>query len=158
MPGFWRGALFTLPDNTILAESHVAESPLMKWLPTIMMIAGFLLAYISYIAVPSIPAWTVRNFKPVHAFLYNKWYFDEIYHWLFVRPTAWLARVLWTYGDGMIIDGLINGISARVIDVTKRTVRLQTGYVYHYAFVMLIGVAIIVSYFAYQMHGALFKL
>ncbi len=156
--GFWRGALFTLPDNTILAESHAAESPFMKWLPTIMMLSGFLLAYVSYMAVPSIPAWTVRNFKPVHAFLYNKWYFDEIYDWLIVRPYRWLARILWVYGDGMIIDGLIDGISARVIDVTKRAVRLQTGYVYHYAFVMLIGVAILVSYFAYQLHGALFKI
>ena len=114
----------------------------MKWLPTIMMAAGFLVAYASYIAAPWVPAWTVKNFKPIHAFLYNKWYFDELYHWTLVRPTRWLARILWIYGDGAIIDGLgPDGVSARVIAITKRTVRLQTGYVYHYAFVMLIGVA-----------------
>ncbi len=156
---FWRGALFTAPGNTILEQSEHVESLLFKWLPTIMMAAGFLLAYTAYIAAPWIPAWTVRTFKPIHAFLYNKWYFDELYHWMFVRPTAWLARVLWLYGDGMIIDGLgPDGVAARVLAVTKRTVRLQTGYVYHYAFVMLIGVAALVSYFAYLFRGALFKI
>ncbi len=156
---FWRGALFTAPGNHILEASEHVEEPLIKWMPTIVMAGGFLLAYLSYIAAPWLPAWTVRNFKPIHAFLYNKWYFDELYHWIFVRPTAWLARVLWIYGDGKIIDGLgPDGVSARVIDVTKRAVRLQTGYVYQYAFVMLIGVAAIVSYFAYLFRGALFKI
>jgi NADH-quinone oxidoreductase subunit L len=115
-----------------------------------MMAGGFAVAYLSYIAYPQIPAWTMRTFKPIHAFLYNKWYFDELYDWLFVRPFIWLSRQLWKTGDGRIIDGLgPDGISARVIDVTNRVVRMQTGFVYHYAFVMLIGVALIVSYFAY---------
>jgi NADH-quinone oxidoreductase subunit L len=92
----------------------------------------------------------MRTFKPIHAFLYNKWYFDELYDWIFVRPFKWLARVLWKTGDGRIIDGLgPDGISARVIDITNRVVRLQTGFVYHYAFVMLIGIALITSYFAW---------
>ena len=118
----------------------------MKWLPSLMMLGGFVLAYIAYIAVPALPAWTVRNFKPIHAFLYHKWYFDEIYHYIFVLPTRWLARVLWIYGDGAIIDGLgPDGISARAQDLARRAVRLQTGYVYHYAFVMLIGVVTFVS-------------
>ena len=70
----------------------------------------------------------MRTFKPIHAFLYNKWYFDELYDWIFVRPFKWLARVLWKTGDGRIIDGLgPDGISARVIDITNRVVRLQTG-------------------------------
>jgi NADH-quinone oxidoreductase subunit L len=156
---FWHGALFTLPGNTILEQSEHGESSLLKWLPTIMMAGGFLLAYTAYIAAPWLPAWTVKNFKPIHAFLYNKWYFDELYHWVFVRPAAWLARFLWIYGDGKIIDGLgPDGVSARVIDMTKRAVRFQTGYVYQYAFVMLIGVAALVSYFAYLFRGALFKI
>jgi NADH-quinone oxidoreductase subunit L len=146
---FWRNALFTGSENKILEEAH--HSPAwVVWMPTIMMAAGFALAYIAYIAVPSIPAWAMRSFKPVHAFLYNKWYFDELYDWLLVRPFKWLSRVLWKTGDGAIIDGLgPDGISARVIDVTNRVVRLQTGFVYHYAFVMLIGIALLVSYFAY---------
>ncbi|MGO9461146.1 MAG: NADH-quinone oxidoreductase subunit L [Rhodomicrobium sp.] len=156
---FWRGALFTLPDNSILSDSHNTESLLIKWMPSLMMLGGFALAYIAYVAVPALPAWTVRNFKPIHAFLYNKWYFDELYHLIFVRPTRWIARVLWIYGDGMIIDGLgPDGVAARVTGMAKRAVRFQTGYVYQYAFVMLIGVVALVSYFAYLFSGALFKL
>ncbi len=156
---FWRTALFTLPDNSILAESHAVELILMKWLPTLMMLGGFVLAYISYIALPAIPGWTVRTFKPIHAFLYNKWYFDELYDFIFVRPVRFIARILWVYGDGALIDGLgPDGISASVVQIAKRAVRLQTGFVYQYAFVMLVGVAAIVTYFAYLFRGALFKL
>ncbi|HXW22491.1 MAG TPA: NADH-quinone oxidoreductase subunit L [Rhodomicrobium sp.] len=156
---FWRNSLFTLPGNNILEASEHVGSPVVKWLPTIMMAGGFLVAYLAYIRDTWLPAWTVQNFKPVHAFLYNKWYFDELYHWIFVRPTAWLARVLWIYGDGAIIDGLgPDGVSARVIAITKRAVRFQSGYVYQYAFVMLLGVAALVTYFAYLFRGALFKI
>ncbi len=156
---FWRAALFTLPDNTVLADSHNVESLLMKWLPTLMMLGGFLLAYISYIALPALPAWTVRNFRPIHAFLYNKWYFDELYDLIFVRPTRWIARVLWIFGDGKMIDGLgPDGVAAEVTRLAQRAVRFQTGYVYQYAFVMLIGVVALVTYFAYLFHGAMFKL
>ncbi len=156
---FWHGALFTLPDNTILADSHAVESLLMKWLPTLMMLAGFAVAYIAYIAAPALPAWTVRNFKPIHAFLYNKWYFDELYDFIFVRPTRWIARILWIYGDGAFIDGIgPDGLAASAQALARRAVRFQTGYVYQYAFVMLIGVVALVSYFAYLFRGALFKL
>jgi len=156
---FWHGALFTLPDNSILSDSRNTESLLIKWMPSLMMLGGFVLAYIAYIAVPALPAWTVRNFKPIHAFLYNKWYFDELYDLIFVRPTRWIARILWVYGDGMIIDGLgPDGIAARVTGMAKRAVQFQTGYVYQYAFVMLIGVVALVSYFAYLFSGALLKL
>ncbi len=156
---FWRGALFTLPDNSILADSRVIESLLSKWLPTIMMLAGFAVAYLAYVAAPGLPAWTVRTFKPIHAFLYHKWYFDELYNLIFVRPARWLARVLWVYGDGALIDGVgPDGVAARTLAIAKRAVRLQTGYVYHYAFVMLAGVAVIVTYFAYLYREALFRL
>jgi len=146
---FWRGSLFTLPDNKILDEAHHVPG----WVvasPTVAMAAGFLVAWLAYVARPGIPAWTVRTFGPIHAFLANKWYFDELYDWLFVRPARWLARTFWKVGDGLIIDGLgPNGVAARVIDVTNRVVKLQTGYVYHYAFVMLIGIALLMSYFLY---------
>jgi NADH-quinone oxidoreductase subunit L len=156
---FWGGSIFILPDNSTLNDSHGVESLLIKWLPSFMMVGGFLLAYIAYIAVPALPAWTVRNFKPIHAFLYHKWYFDELYDAIFVGPTRWLARLLWIYGDGAIIDGLgPDGVAARVTGLAKRAVRFQTGYVYQYAFVMLIGVAALVTYFAYQLRGTLFNL
>ena len=72
----------------------------------------------------------------------NKWYFDELYDFLFVRRRSGVGRLFWKGGDGCIIDGLgPDGVSARVLDVTRNVVRLQTGYVYHYAFAMLLGVA-----------------
>ena len=84
----------------------------------------------------------------IYRFLLNKWYFDEIYNFLFVRPAFWLGRLFWKSGDGRIIDGLgPDGVSARVIDVAGRVVRLQTGYVYHYAFTMLIGVAALITWY-----------
>ena len=77
----------------------------------------------------------------LYTFLYNKWYFDELYDFLFVRPAMWLGRKLWKIGDGTIIDGLgPDGIAARVMDATRGAVRMQSGYVYHYAFAMLLGV------------------
>jgi NADH-quinone oxidoreductase subunit L len=146
---FWRTSLFTAPDNHILHDAHEAPG-WVAMLPTVMMVAGFVVAWLSYIAFPETPQKVISAFRPIHAFFYNKWYFDELYDWIFVRPMKWLSRVLWKVGDGMVIDGLgPDGISARVLDITNRVVRLQTGFVYHYAFVMLIGIALIVSYFAW---------
>ena len=120
------------------------------WAPTIAMLSGFALSYLYYIAAPSLPGFTARVFKPIYLFLLNKWYFDELYDWLFVRPAMRLGRFLWKVGDGRIIDGLgPDGIASRVLWTTSRVVKLQTGYVYHYAFAMLIGVALIVTCFMF---------
>ena len=91
---------------------------------------------------PDIPPRLARQHQALYQFLLNKWYFDELYDLIFVRPTLWLGRLLWKGGDGWLIDGFgPDGVSARVLDVTRNVVRLQTGYLYHYAFAMLIGVA-----------------
>ena len=83
----------------------------------------------------------------IYAFLKNKWYFDEIYDFLFVKPAYWLGRLLWKGGDGRIIDGFgPNGIAALVANGARLVVKAQTGYMYHYAFIMLIGIAILISY------------
>ena len=83
-----------------------------------------------------------RSIEPLYQFLLNKWYFDELYDCIFVRPAMWLGRFLWKKGDGWRHRRLrSDGVAARVLDVTRRVVRLQTGYLYHYAFAMLIGVA-----------------
>ena len=87
---------------------------------------------------------------PLYRFLLNKWYFDEIYNVIFVKPAFWLGRLLWKVGDGRIIDGFgPNGLAARVLDVTRGLNRIQTGYVYHYAFAMLLGVAALITYFMF---------
>jgi NADH-quinone oxidoreductase subunit L len=87
------------------------------------------------------------RFRPLYLFLLNKWYFDELYDWLFVRPALWLGRAFWQGGDRAVIDGVIDGTAAAVAATTRKVVKLQTGYVYHYAFAMLIGVAAIITYF-----------
>jgi NADH-quinone oxidoreductase subunit L len=116
-----------------------------------MMILGFLIAYQFYIRRPDIPAALARDQKPLYEFLLNKWYFDEIYDFLFVRPAIRLGRLLWKGGDGFIIDGFgPDGVSARVLDVTRNVVRLQTGYLYHYAFAMMIGVAALITWFMFS--------
>jgi NADH-quinone oxidoreductase subunit L len=123
--------------------------------PTVMMIGGFLVAWYFYIRRPDVPKELARQQQVLYQFLLNKWYFDEIYDTLIVRPLMWLGRLLWKGGDGFIIDGFgPDGVSARVLDVTRNVIRLQTGYLYHYAFAMLIGVAIAVTYFTfYGVHG-----
>lgn len=144
--GFWQGALFTLPDNHILHEYH--EVPFwVKASPFAAMILGFLGAYQLYIRSPETPAKIAARHQGLYKFLLNKWYFDELYDFLFVRPAMRLGSFLWKTGDGKIIDGYgPNGISARVIDLAQRAVKLQTGYLYHYAFAMLIGVAVLVTW------------
>ena len=117
-------------------------------LPTVMMATGFLVAWQFYIRRPDLPVALARQQSLLYRFLLNKWYFDEIYDLLLVRPALWVGRLLWKGGDERVIDGLgPDGISARVIDITRSVMRLQTGYLYHYAFAMLIGVAALVTWF-----------
>jgi NADH-quinone oxidoreductase subunit L len=145
---FWGKALFQGAENHILHTLHEVPE-WASWSPTIAMLAGTLIAFLYYILVPALPALTARVFYPVYAFLLNKWYFDELYDLIFVRPTFWLANVLWKVGDIAIINGLIDGTAAGVWRVTARAVRLQTGYIYHYAFAMLIGLALLMTYFMF---------
>ncbi|MGB3720363.1 MAG: NADH-quinone oxidoreductase subunit L [Hyphomicrobiaceae bacterium] len=146
---FWGRALFTAPGNHILEEMH--HVPLwVAWSATIAMLIGFGIAWLYYMSATWLPAATAQMFRPLYNFLLNAWYFDALYDRLFVRPAFWLGRLLWKGGDGAIIDGLgPDGVSARVLDTTARVIRLQTGYLYHYAFVMLIGVAIILTVFMF---------
>ncbi|MFV0369443.1 MAG: NADH-quinone oxidoreductase subunit L [Hyphomicrobiaceae bacterium] len=123
------------------------------WSATIAMSVGFGLAYLYYIVAPWLPEATAKAFRPVYLFLLNKWYFDELYDFLLVRPTMWLGRALWKGGDGAVIDGTIDGTARSVVWTTGRIVKLQTGYIYHYAFAMLIGVALLISYFIFAGGG-----
>lgn len=144
--GFWAGSIFTAADNQILVELKQVPS----WVvlsPLIMMISGFVLAWVMYIYRPAWPGEIADQHDLIYKFLLNKWYFDEIYDFIFVRPAKWLASLFWKGGDGYVIDGFgPDGIAANVLRVTRRMVALQTGYVYHYAFVMLLGVAGFVSW------------
>ncbi len=145
-PEFWRTSVAHGGEHGILAELHhvpfwVKASPFMA------MVVGFLTAWWFYIRSPATPKALADQHSGLYRFLLNKWYFDELYDFLFVRPAKAIGRFLWKKGDGWLIDGFgPDGVSARVLDVTARVVRLQTGYLYHYAFAMLIGVAALVSW------------
>ncbi|MCF6102435.1 MULTISPECIES: NADH-quinone oxidoreductase subunit L [Mesorhizobium] len=143
---FWKASLFTLPENHILHDIH--EVPFwVKLSPFVAMLIGFAIAWQFYIRAPEMPKNLAAQHRGLYAFLLNKWYFDELFDFLFVRPAKRLGHFLWKTGDGTVIDGLgPDGVSARVVDVTNRVVKLQTGYLYHYAFAMLIGVAAFVTW------------
>jgi len=139
---FWRHSL------VVPGDAH-HDVPL--WLllsPTVAMTLGFLIAWYCYMWQPLVPFGLLKRFPATNQFFLHAWYFDALYDRIFVRPAKWLGNFLWKYGDGAVIDGVgPNGIAARVIDITNRVVRLQTGYIYHYAFVMLIGVTFLLTYF-----------
>jgi NADH-quinone oxidoreductase subunit L len=146
---FFRSSLTFAKDNKILDNIHHISLPI-ALLPTVMMVIGFLIAWQFYIRRPDIPVELARQHDALYRFLLNKWYFDELYDLIFVRPAKWLGRVFWKQGDGWLIDGFgPDGVSARVLDVTRNVVRLQTGYLYHYAFAMLIGVAAFITWFMF---------
>jgi NADH-quinone oxidoreductase subunit L len=146
---FWGSAIHRGPENEIIHEMHNVPEWVV-WSPFIVMAVGFLLAFLFYIRNTSLPKKLAQMNWPLYQFLLNKWYFDEAYDFLFVRPCMRLGHFLWKKGDGFVIDGMgPDGVSARVVDVTRGVVRLQTGFVYHYAFAMLIGVAALVSWFTF---------
>jgi len=150
---FWRNSILVLPDHDSLEAAHhvpywVSTSPL------VFGLAGIAVAWVSYIWRPELPAIAARRFRALYLFLLNKWYFDELYDALFVRPAMALGLGLWKKGDGAVIDGLgPDGISTTARDIAVWASRLQTGYVYHYAFAMLIGVVAFVSWYLLRQIG-----
>ena len=146
---FWRQSLFLGRDNRLLEDmEHV--SALVSLSPSLFMLGGLLVACYMYLVDRTAPQRLADAFPALYRFLLNKWYFDELYDFLFVRPAFAIGRLFWKGGDGAIIDGFgPDGISARVLDVARSAVRLQTGYVYHYAFAMLIGAAALTTWYLF---------
>ena len=142
--GFWRGAIAF--NEHLMHAMH--EVPLLVQLAaTIVMLTGFVIAWASYIRSPSFPAKFADTFQPIYQFLLRKWYFDELYHFLFVRPAFAIGRLLWHRGDEGTIDRFGPNGSAWLVQLGSRAAgRLQTGYVYTYAFVMLIGLTAAITW------------
>jgi NADH-quinone oxidoreductase subunit L len=136
---FWNGAVAF--DAHLAHEMHEVPT-LVKWTPLIVMATGFLIAWATYIRSQTFAAAFASQFGVIYRFVLNKWYFDELYDILFVRPSMWLGRILWKKGDEGTIDRFgPDGAAAAVVAGTRLTARIQTGYLYTYALVMLLGVA-----------------
>jgi NADH-quinone oxidoreductase subunit L len=148
--GFWRQSLSVGPENHLLEEMERVPA-LVSLSPSLFMLGGLAVAYYMYLVDRTAPQRLASAFPGLYRFLLNKWYFDELYDFLFVRPAFAVGRAFWKGGDGAIIDGLgPDGVSARVLDVARSAVRLQTGYVYHYAFAMLLGAAALTTWYLFS--------
>jgi NADH-quinone oxidoreductase subunit L len=147
------GAIHTAPDNNILNEAH--EVPKwVKWSPFFAMLLGFVVAFWFYIVNPSLPRRLAESQRPLYQFLLNKWYFDEAYDFLFVRPARALGRFLWKGGDGAVIDGGINGLALGIIPFfTRLAGRAQSGYIFTYAFAMVLGLVVLVTWVTLRAGG-----
>lgn len=151
---FWGEAIAVLPAHDSIAAAHHELPSWVKYLPLVMAVGGIALAWIMYIRWPALPALIAGRLRPLYLFLLNKWYFDELYDWLFVRPAHYLGRSLWKSGDGAVIDGVgPDGVAAATLDFARRAGRLQSGYLYHYAFAMLIGVAGLITWYVISRAG-----
>jgi len=141
-----RGAIFMGPDNHTMDDAHHAP----KWVkvsPFIAMLIGFVTAFWFYILNPALPGKLAESQRPLYLFLLNKWYFDEIYDVLFVRPAKALGSFLWKRGDGNVIDGALNGVAMGIVPFfTRLAGRAQSGYIFTYAFAMVIGIAVLVTW------------
>ncbi len=143
---FWHGAIFNGPGNHLMDHIHhvpgwVAHAPL------VVGLLGIGLAYVMYMYNPLLPVRLAERFRPIYLLLLNKWYFDEIYNALIVRPLMCIARGLWQTGDATLIDGVPNALASLTGGSSRQIVRIQTGSLAVYAFVMLIGVVALIGVF-----------
>ncbi len=141
-----KGAIYLGADNHVLHHAHEAPN-WVKVSPFIAMVLGFLLAFQFYIRRPELPGKLATQQRPLYLFLLNKWYFDELYNVIFVKPAFWLGNFLWKKGDGVVIDGALNGVALGIIPFfTKLAGRWQSGYVFTYAFAMVLGIAALLTW------------
>ena len=143
----WQTAIYLSESNHVIESIHYVPK-WVKYSPLVMMVLGLITAIIFYLIYPNIPKFLSNKFNPLYKFLLNKWYFDELYELIFVRNISRIGNFLSDFGDKRVIDGLgPDGISLRVMDIAKQVSRIQTGYIYHYAFAMLIGLMLFITYF-----------
>jgi NADH-quinone oxidoreductase subunit L len=144
---FWGTAIFVLPQDEVIKAAHHVEG-WVEWCPTFAALIGIGIAYIFYTYAEKWPEQLAHYFRKSYNFLYHKWYFDELYNYLFVNPSLKLGKFLWEEGDQEAIDGLgPNGLAAVSLAGGGLLCRLQTGYVYHYAFAMVVGLALMIGWY-----------
>jgi NADH-quinone oxidoreductase subunit L len=142
---FWGGSIAVLPGGVMASLAH--PQFLAEWTPLVAGILGLAVAWVFYIRSPELPAALAARFGWLYLFLLNKWYFDEVYDALLVRPALRLAKLVWHVGDEQMIDGVPNGLAHLTADASSQTVKLQTGSIALYAFIMLIGLLGFLSLF-----------
>ncbi|MBN2905567.1 MAG: NADH-quinone oxidoreductase subunit L [Rhodobacteraceae bacterium] len=144
LPG--EGALYMAPDNHAMDSAHHAPQ-WVKAAPFLAMLLGFGVAYLFYVQAPELPGRTATTFRPLYLFFLNKWYFDELYEAIIVTPLRNIGLALWKRGDGNVIDGAVNGISMGLVPFFTRVAgRMQSGYLFHYAFAMVLGIAVLITW------------
>ena len=142
--GWFKSALFLAPGHDAMEHAHHVPA-WVKWSPFLMFLIGLGFAYLLYVKMRTLPAIIADHFRGTYRFLLNAWYFDRLYDRLFIQPAKALGEGLWRTGDEGIVDGCVNGVASICGQLAERLRHLQTGYVYHYAFAMLIGVMVLVS-------------
>ena len=141
-----KGAVFLHPDNHVIHAAHEAPN-WVKVSPFVAMLIGFAMAWLFYIKRPDLPGRLAAQQRGLYQFLLNKWYFDELYNVIFVKPAFWLGRQFWKIGDIGIIDRFgPNGVAWVVDRGAAVAHRFQNGYVYSYALVMLLGLVAAITW------------
>ena len=148
---FWRGAIFVLPHNNSIANiEHINH--IYGILPLFAGIFGILLAYVCYIGAGTLPKRVSSTFRNTYSFLVNKWYFDELFDYLFVLPAKKLGKSLWKKADASVIDGIPNGLASITFVSSKLVSIFQTGFIYQYAFVMISGLMLLLLWILFFMY------
>ncbi|MBE7731588.1 NADH-quinone oxidoreductase subunit L [Devosia faecipullorum] len=141
---FFAGSIFV--DHQIIEDAHHVPT-WVKWSATVSMVLGLVAAWYMYIRRPDMPGRLAASNPGLYQFLLNKWYFDELYNTIFVRPALWIGNAIWKgFDDWLVDDKIAGGLGRRVQNVTSWMVKLQSGYLYHYAFAMLIGIAALLTW------------
>lgn len=139
-----QGALYMSEDSTKVMEDAHAAPVWAKVSPFVAMLIGLTLSWLFYIVNPALPSKLAKAQPGLYRFLLNKWYFDELYNFIFIRPAKWLGAFFWKKGDGATIDGAINGVALGIVPaLTRLAGRVQSGYLFHYAFAMVIGIVVL---------------
>ena len=143
---FWGNSIFISEKHKAFKLAHYV--PLwVKYLPIFLAILGILCAYLFYVLNPNLPKILSKKFSPIYNLFYNKWYFDELYDYLFVKSFIKFGNYFWKKGDEGTIDRFgPNGISKLVKNISSKSIIIQSGYIYHYAFAMLIGLVVLITW------------
>ena len=143
---FWGHSIYIAETNKAMKLAHYVPK-WVKYLPVFLAVLGILSAYVFYLLIPSLPSLISNTFSPLYNLFNNKWYFDEIYDYLFVKSFVKIGIVFWKKGDENTIDRYgPNGVSKLVKNISSKSIIIQSGFIYHYAFAMLIGLVVLLTW------------